>query len=384
MQYFRPGSQLRQLITMLSIVGEYPIRSLHLLGNERTYKALVHKLTTPETFRIPQTETELTTRLLTVTGKGGSKSVRLYRGALPILNWLHPDAYRYYMDAFWGHKFPGNAAHRDRNHRVAEAVAMCMRSGIECRPYLLPVLQCHTISKQIPDTPCFYLAKELKKLGEAEMNKTMFTRMVGVLYLGQRPYAVYNTRSAAMKWSGKGEFKALHSLIEVSRLNTGTDVTPPAILFGQSEGVALKTLLESDAIKRPEFRFDGIYRNLYFIPMDVHGVRQLRLMTLPDWKERLLELLFDPEVRSYDRGLFEYDAKIGDAYVSSHLDGDIARLVRFKEAVGNQYGNYEVLCYPYQAAFIRDYLGDHVSVKTISLDAVEAELESERRDSIGQ
>lgn len=42
MQYFRPGSQLRQIITMLSIVGEYPIRSLCLLGNERAYKALVH------------------------------------------------------------------------------------------------------------------------------------------------------------------------------------------------------------------------------------------------------------------------------------------------------------------------------------------------------
>lgn len=87
MQYFRPGSQLRQLITMLSIVGEYPIRSLYLLGNERAYKALVHKLTTPETFRIPQTETEMTTRLLTVTGKGNSRSVRFYKGALPILDW---------------------------------------------------------------------------------------------------------------------------------------------------------------------------------------------------------------------------------------------------------------------------------------------------------
>lgn len=136
MQYFRPGSQLWQLITMLSIVGEYPIRSLYLLGNERAYKALVHKLTTPETFRIPQTETEMTTRLLTVTGKGNGRSVRFYKGALPILDWLHPNAYRYYMDAFWEHKFPGNAAHRDRNHRVAETVAMCMRSGIECRPYI--------------------------------------------------------------------------------------------------------------------------------------------------------------------------------------------------------------------------------------------------------
>ena len=190
MQYFRPGSQLRQLITMLSIVGEYPIRSLYLLGNERAYKAMVHKLTTPETFRIPQSETELTTRLLTVTGKGNSRSVRFYKGALPILDWLHPNAYRYYMDAFWEHKFPGNAAHRDRNHRVAEAAAMCMRSGVECRPYMLPILQNRTITQRIPNAPCFYLAKELKKLGEAEMNKTMFTRMVGTAYLGQRPYAV--------------------------------------------------------------------------------------------------------------------------------------------------------------------------------------------------
>lgn len=151
MQYFRPGSQLRQLITMLSIVGEYPIRSLYLLGNERAYKAMVHKLTTPETFRIPQSETELTTRLLTVTGKGNGRSVRFYKGALPILDWLHPDAYRYYMDAFWEHKFPGNAAHRDRNHRVAEAVAMCMRSGIECRPYILPILQNRTITQRMAD-----------------------------------------------------------------------------------------------------------------------------------------------------------------------------------------------------------------------------------------
>lgn len=39
MLYIRPGSQAQQLITLLSIVGEYPVRSLHLLGNERVYKA---------------------------------------------------------------------------------------------------------------------------------------------------------------------------------------------------------------------------------------------------------------------------------------------------------------------------------------------------------
>ena len=69
MLYIRPGSQAQQLITLLSIVGEYPVRSLHLLGNERVYKALIHKLTTVQTYRLPQTETKMTTRLLTITGK---------------------------------------------------------------------------------------------------------------------------------------------------------------------------------------------------------------------------------------------------------------------------------------------------------------------------
>ena len=75
MLYIRPGSQVRQLLTLLSFVGEYPFRSLHLLGNERVYKALVHKLTTVQTYRFPQAETELTTRLLTVTGKANQKTI---------------------------------------------------------------------------------------------------------------------------------------------------------------------------------------------------------------------------------------------------------------------------------------------------------------------
>ena len=95
MLYIRPGSQAQQLITLLSIVGEYPVRSLHLLGNERVYKALVHKLTTAQTYRLPQTETKMTTRLLTITGKSSNKTIRLYKSALPILDWIHPDASRY-------------------------------------------------------------------------------------------------------------------------------------------------------------------------------------------------------------------------------------------------------------------------------------------------
>lgn len=380
MVHFRPGSQAWQLITLLSFVGEFPYRSLSLLGSERVYKALVSRLTTVQTFRHFQSGAEITCRLLTVSGKSSSKTIRLYKSALPILDWVHPGAYGYYMEAFWNHRFPGDAAHRERNHRVAETATLCMKAGIEARPYLLPKLQNETRLSVIPNETALYLAKALKRVGQTEMNKTMFTRMTGALFPSGSCYAVYNTREAVMKWSGMGEFKALHGLTEIARLNTDISQVNTAVLLGQSEEIALKTLLESDKSRRMEFRFDSIYAHIYFIPMDANGVRQLRLLASPDWNERLLDLLFEPETRSYGRGLFEYDACVDGVYVLSHLDGDLARLIRFREAIECQKGRFEVLCFPYQAQFLREYIGQLAGIKTIGMDLVEAELCPERRD----
>ena len=369
MIHIRPGSQTQTLIMLLSTVGEFPTRSLHLLGNERVYKALVHRLTSPETFRNSMTGEEMTVRLLTVTGKASGKTVRLYKAALPILEWI--GGKEYYLSSFWNHKFPGDAAHKERNHRVAEAVAMCMRAGVAYRPYLLPTLQNREIRSVIPKYPALYLAKDIKRVGEEEINKTMFTRLTGALYTDGSCYAVYNTRNAVMKWHGKGEFKAMQNLVDISRLNAGISRVDSAVLFGESEKIALDTLLLSDKM---DFRFDSVYRHVHFIPLNEFGIRLLSLMLIPDWNAQLLDLLFDPEARSYNKGVFEYDAFVDGVYVLSHLDGDIARLIRFRDSVYNRAGRFEVLCYPDQVLFLREYLGPNVSIKTIGIDSVEAEL----------
>ena len=116
--------------------------------------------------------------------------------------------------------------------------------------------------------------------------------------------------------------------------------------------------------------------------MNEYGIRQLRIMLISEWKEKLLDLLFEPNVRTYNRGLFEYDAMIDGVYVFSHLDSDLARLGRFKEAVINQRGAFEVLGYPHQRDFLMEYLGGDVTIKIIELEAVEAELGIERRTEL--
>lgn len=378
----RPGSRVHRLLLLLSIGGEYPAESLHLLGNEHDQKKLIHRLEEVQDYRVERGATVHTTKLLNISGKRGGRTIRLYKGALSLLEELHPDAYRYYMASFWGHRFPGDASHIARNHRVSEALAMSMMADIEIRPYILPPLQKASIEHIVPPEPSFYIARDFKQLDELGMNKTMFTRIVGAVYYPGGVYAVYNTQNATMRWSGMGEFKALHQLLELSRMNAGLEEVSAALLLGSGPDIALQTLVESDKSRRMEMRFDKIYPHIHFIPMDPNGIRLLRILTLPDWNEKMLGALFTPQMRPQGYGFMEYDAFWEGIYIYSHLDSDIARLVRFRQALETQTEKFEVLCYPWQSGFLRAYLGQRASLKQLEMGALETALGIQPGDAL--
>ena len=362
----------------MSISGEFAFRSVRLIGNERVFKELlIPKLMQQQEIRNVETGEMLKCQLLLVSGKGKDKTIRFHKSALPILKWLHPEAYDYYMKTFQNHKFSGDPKHYERNHRVAEAIVMCLRAGIEVRPYLLPRIQFETITQIGLKKTSMYMAKELKRAGEMEFNKTIFTRMVGGIFSKEDCYVIYNTRNAVMKWNGGGEIKACQSVTEIARMNIGVNDVYSAILFGMSQNTALKTIISSDSSLRKNENFDSIYRYIHFIPMNEEGIRHLRLFTVPNLKEELLDMLFEPETRSYNRGSFEYDAYIEGTYVYSYLDGDISRLIRFKAGVDyekDRRKNCEVVCFSYQVNFLREYLGQDFRLKVLHMKVVEEDL----------
>ena len=119
-----------------------------------------------------------------------------------------------------------------------------------------------------------------------------------------------------------------------------------------------------------DLRFDAIYRHIHFIPLSADGVGQLQILLLPDWNERLLDLMFEPAQRSYERGAFEYDAHVDGVYVFAFFDGDLARLIRFHEAVSEFKCRAELLCFPFQVSLAKQVLGELVDIKTIGLQPV--------------
>jgi len=371
MIFIRPNTQVYEILTLLSVVGEYPNCSIHLLGRERVYKALISKLTEKQTFCHAETGQVLSTKLLTISGRGANKTVRLFKKAIPILSWIGAD--EYYLKAFSCHKFRGDATHINRNHRVAEAIAMFKKAGLEIRPNFLPKLQ-NERSQAVISEPTYYPSRFLKGTILMDINKTMYTRIVGALFVGEACFAVYNTRNAVMKWCGRGEFKAKQALIDLGRMNAGIQDIDSAILFGADAETVLNTLIAEDEKYKKEYRFDSIYHHIYYLPLNQDGVRQLRFFLIPGWKDKLLDMLFENSQRSYNMGMFEYDAVVDGIYVLAHFDGDIARLIRYRDGIEHFKVQHEVLCFPHQAEYLRKYLGNRVRLKTINIEAIENEF----------
>lgn len=370
----RPGSHVYRIMLVLAAVGEFPARSLRLLGNERSYGALVNRLGAVQHFRLENGTDLGCYKLLTVSGKGEMRTIRFSKNALPLLQEIHPSALNCYLAATGGHRFSGNRAHVQRNHRVAESLAVCQAADVEVQPYMLPTLQKQQILRTVPDRPCFYIAKQLKSLDSAEMNKTIFTRLTGALFAHETCYAVYNTRRAVMKWSGMGEFKTAHHLAELARMNAGLPQADHSLLLGECMDVALRTLQESDKSRRMELRFDRIYPHIHFIPLNQQGIRLVKILTLPDWNEHLLSAVFPPELRATGPGIMEYDAQREGTFILSHLDGDLARLVRLRQALEHNEAPFEVLCFPWQSTFLHEYLGNRVKLREVTMDALESAL----------
>lgn len=254
---------------------------------------------------------------------------------------------------------------------MAEAAMMCMRAGAEFRPYVLPPLQNEGFHRVIPESPSFYVSRSIKQVREEDLDKISYSRLCGMLFGGDNAYAVYNTRNSVMKWNGHSEFKAKDGMNIVCRRNAGISELHSAVLFGKSYDTALRILAFSDGDKRKDFRFDNVYQCTHFIPQTEPGIRQLKLLLLSNWRERMLTALFEDKTRSYDRGRFEYDAFVDGHYVLAHFDGDIARLKRFQLAYTVQSESMEVLCFPHQVQFIREYLDEKVRLRTLEMEELE-------------
>ena len=370
MIYIRQGSNLLKLLYLLSVAGEYPLSSISLLGNARTWQEMIRRLEQVQTIRIAWNKHTYTIQLLCVSGKRGSRTIRLHRSGLKVLAELGPHVLPYYLSAFYNHRYTGQREDIERHRRVAEVLAMTLGANIEMRPYALPSLAIATDPISITG-PCFYPAKSVKRQGGDAMNKTGFTRMTGLLLSPGQAYIVYNARSSAMKWHGGGELKAQIQCEEIARRSAGIQDLRSAILMGHSAASALATLETANSPYIQGYRFDQIYDRIHFIPMCPSGKRLMRLLCVQGLQEKLREALFPAAMRLHGFADCDCDAIDGDKFILSHLDGDLIRLLRFRWAAQmNSTRRYEIVCYPWQNEYVAPLFPD-AAIRNLPMEPVE-------------
>lgn len=374
-----PGSHAYRMIQLLLLAGEFPFRSLGILGDARTMKSVVMRMTEVHDVREEKGIHQYHGRLLSVSGNGWIKTIRIQKYAFPFLRSILPEQMDYYDRAFYAHHFRGDEEVINRHHRIAEVIAMCEVSGIEPDPNQNPQLQNIGHVRLSFYKPAFYNSVYLKSLGREEMNKTKYTRMVGAICYQTGCYAVYNTRSSLMKWSGEGEYKMLLDLNDICRQNTWFSDVESALLFGHSYEIALKTIWFYQSGSKTETALSGKYISLHFIPMDDVGQKLLRMLTIPNWKKRLYELIFEPE-SIVENGIFAYDALEDNEYILCFMDSDIAKLSSFIQSIETTDYKWSVLCFQEQVPFLRSYLGENAVIRSHRLDDVLEELENEGRN----
>ena len=319
----------------------------------------------PLTIRNPETAEAISLpRLFNLCGKGRLKSIRLYSGALPILKWI--DEGEYYDIISNGHNMPMNDQHLDRNHRVAEVLAVCRDAGIEIFPHNLPNFQRDEFDTIIPIRQPFFMTSRMLKMfgGNYAANKTNFTRMIGTLFVGETDYFVYNTRYTPMKWSGSGERKAKINARQLSRIPPFREAY--SMLFADSGEIAMKAFLSTQIIRDSNYHFHGIYEKIHFVPLNEYGARYLRFFTVIGWHDYFTKLLLEldelPKYRYYDHDYYD-----DGVYYLVWLDGDLRHLWEASKLKGNLH----IYCFDWQKDFVRKFLGNDMEILTVNFDKVE-------------
>ncbi len=370
MLYFKVGTGLYRLLTVISIVGEYPVRQLQLLGSKRSMRELVLKLTRKQIYKNMETDEMIQCELLSVSGKGKLKTIRFRQEGLKMLSWLYPGAYEYYMAATGNHTFSGTMV--ERIHKIAEALAVSMMAGYEIRPGMLPALLLDN-QENIITYPSFYTSIELKQISVLEADKTQFSRMVGALFGNNRGICVYNIRSSKMKWRSGGEIKARVSIESVCKMNSDIVDCTSCIMLGESEEIAMRTMMSEDPRTFGRGTLADVYKHIHFIPLSQEGIMQLRLMNHPNWNEKLKDAFFRKDLQTKGSESIDCDAVDENGlYILNHMDGDLVRLRRFY--FGAQGKKALILCFEHQREFLEGFFDGKALVKAVDPKLVEDDM----------
>lgn len=253
-------SAIEKYLYYIGLHGEIPRTSVRAEDNENDNRA-IRELKKLSYYKNAETEEIYRCNVVNESGSGKNSVIRLSVTGKKILKWFDEDLYNFYCEE---HKSNLSNYERnlDRSFRMAEVLIMLHSAGCKVDSYNHPEISNEKIDKNLlgefNNDVLYYRKKDLPILQaheieaeKLEMRKTMFSRICGMVLANNLAYAVYNTRTKAMKWNNAGELKmknALGRLLVINRIKGSTTSLEQSLLFGEDYGLAIKAM-------NPKLRF---------------------------------------------------------------------------------------------------------------------------------
>ena len=207
---------------------------------------------------------------------------------------------------------------------------------------------------------------------------------LGAVISRDAAYVVYNTRDKVMRWNGLGEQKAREIMNNLAHRNTEADESRSCMLFANNAQAILETIknsLKKKAIKGSDgrwYRRDSIsvvdvYDHVHYVPLDEKGIRMLRILFLPSFKEKIQKVVYKKPLVALKYSNF--DGISDGIYYVNHLDGDIAKLYLLNNLLDVEKLKVTMICFDFQYDYLKSYLKNKVNYQVITIDFLEELLE---------
>ena len=372
------GSHAYVLLTFMGLIGELPYKSLHLLGSVQTVRRVVEKMCVKEEYINDETKEVFEVKAFIQSGAGNKQTIRLSKKALKLLDWV--GMRKFYEGVTYNCNMPGDEVHVYRNHRMAEVLFMMLRAGAGCLPTTIPNLEYKSFDKLRIKSTCFYPSRLIKNMNKDESVKLKYILALGAVISPYGSYVVYNTRDKAMRWNGIGEQKARMIIDNLANRNTGIEDVRSCMLFANNGQAILETLknsLKKRVVKGKNGRWYretpvsvvDVYDHVHYIPLNETGIRMLRVMFLPNFQERIQQVIYVKPL--LDKGRTIFDGRNNDCYFINHFDGDIGKLYYLKGFLEVQPTKCTMVCFDFQYDYLKSYLGNLVNYKVFTIEQLE-------------
>ena len=382
------GSHAAVLLSFVGLVGELPYKSLHLLGSVQTVRRVVEKMCVKQEYLNEETREVFEVKAFIQSGAGDKRTIRLSKTALRLLDWV--GMRKYYEDITYNCNMSSDDVHVYRNHRMAEVLFMMLRAGARYLPSAIPKLEYKGFDVTKVKSTCFYTSRQIKNMNEDESVKLKYILALGTVISRDAAYVVYNTRDKVMRWNGLGEQKAREIMNNLAHRNTEADESRSCMLFANNAQAILETIknsLKKKAIKGSDgrwYRRDSIsvvdvYDHVHYVPLDEKGIRMLRILFLPSFKEKIQKVVYKKPLVAMKYSNFDgiYDG----IYYVNHLDGDIAKLYLLNNLLDVEKLKVTMICFDFQYDYLKSYLKNKVNYKVITIDQLEELLEIKSKEA---